>query len=120
MRWLADESVEVSTIEALRIAGYDVEAIREIEPGAPDDRVLDRAHRRGRILITDDLDFGELVIRDRQPVPGIVLLRLSAGSPQWRAQRLLQVMAAIEERMPGSFVVIENTSIRWRSAGDRS
>jgi predicted nuclease of predicted toxin-antitoxin system len=38
--------------------------------------VLAAASRDGRILITEDRDFGELVIRQRLVVDGIVLLEL--------------------------------------------
>ena len=40
------------------------------------DLVLDIARRESRILITEDRDFGEMIVRRRLEAPGIVLLEL--------------------------------------------
>lgn len=51
-------------------------AIAEIAAGSPDDQVLTIARNQGRILLTFDLDMGELIFKGRQPAPaGIVLIR---------------------------------------------
>ena len=63
MRFLADESVSRFVVERLRSGGFNVLSIAESKPGAPDTHVLKAAGRAGRILITEDRDFGELVVR---------------------------------------------------------
>ncbi len=42
----------------------------------PDDEVLLDAYNEGRILLTEDKDFGELVYRLNKPSRGIVLIRI--------------------------------------------
>ena len=54
MRSLADESVERQIVDALRRAGYDVDFIAELAPGAADPDVLERANRGSSVLITGD------------------------------------------------------------------
>jgi predicted nuclease of predicted toxin-antitoxin system len=76
MRFLADENVSRLVIERLRAAGFDVISIGETKSGAPDRDVLDAADVEGCILITEDRDFGELVIRQRLKVRGVLLLEL--------------------------------------------
>jgi predicted nuclease of predicted toxin-antitoxin system len=49
----------------------------EIMSGFPDEVLLDTARCEGRILVTDDKDFGELVFHRRLAIEGIVLIRLS-------------------------------------------
>src|SRR5450631_594390 len=51
-----------------------VEDDRRDTSGIPDTEVLKVAEAEGRILITEDQDFGELVLRQRLGVRGIVLL----------------------------------------------
>ena len=62
-RFLADENISFVIIDKLRAAGFEVRAIIEAHAGASDTEVLDIAGNEGRILVTEDRDFGELVIR---------------------------------------------------------
>lgn len=66
MRYLADESVERQIVDALRQAGYEVDYIAKIAPGADDSDWLARVNRQESVLITGDKDFGELVYRGGQ------------------------------------------------------
>jgi predicted nuclease of predicted toxin-antitoxin system len=54
-------------VQELRDVGADVAYAKEVCPGEPDERVLQIATDSGRILITDDLGFGELAIRQSYP-----------------------------------------------------
>ena len=45
---------------------------RRLGPRATDEDLLALAYREGRILVTDDKDFGELVFVQRLPHPCIV------------------------------------------------
>lgn len=49
----------------LRNEGHDVISIAEARPGTPDDEILNAGEADARILITEDRDFGEMVIRQR-------------------------------------------------------
>ncbi len=54
------------------MAGHDVIAIAEISKGIPDERVMECAFSEGRILITEDADFGELVYARGRPSVGVI------------------------------------------------
>ena len=88
MRFLADENVSYHVVEQLRNAGFDVMATSLANPGASDSDVLATARRDGRILITEDRDFGELVVRQRLEIQGIVLLELDRLSNVAEADRV--------------------------------
>lgn len=62
MRFLVDESCDFLIIRALRTSGHDVLAVSEISPRAEDPQVLDVAFREGRILLTEDKDFGTQIL----------------------------------------------------------
>ena len=80
MQFLVDESTGIAVVNSLRDLGYDVLAAAEEMFQADDASILTRAEAEGRILITNDKDFGELVYREGHPHRGIVLLRLEDES----------------------------------------
>lgn len=47
-----------------------------MQPGIPDDEVLNLANNESVILLTSDKDFCELVFRLRRIAAGVVLIRL--------------------------------------------
>ena len=65
MRFVADENVSRLVIAQLRAGGFDVKAISETSAAASDEEVLASANAEDCVLITEDRDFGELVIRQR-------------------------------------------------------
>ncbi|MDO9280403.1 MAG: DUF5615 family PIN-like protein [Pseudomonadota bacterium] len=65
-----------------------MEWIAELAPSIADVDVLGRAVAGGRVLLTDDKDFGELVVLESRPHRGVVLLRLAGMRPVERARRI--------------------------------
>jgi uncharacterized protein DUF5615 len=65
-------------------------------------------------LITEDRDFGELVIRQRLGVRGIVLLELDRLSNLAEADLVATVVSANAEKLPGNLLVIEPARVRVR------
>jgi predicted nuclease of predicted toxin-antitoxin system len=77
MRFLLDQSTDARLIIHLRGLGHNATRIGADYPaGIADLQVLALAHTERRILITDDRDFGELVVRSKQPHVGVIYLRL--------------------------------------------
>ncbi|HXW28892.1 MAG TPA: DUF5615 family PIN-like protein [Xanthobacteraceae bacterium] len=114
MRFLADENVSRLVIERLRVGGFDVLSIGETRPGAPDRDVLKAADAEDRILITEDRDFGELVIRQRLEVRGLILLELDRLSNSMEADAVAEVVSTHADRLLGNLLVIEPGRIRIR------
>ena len=112
-RLLADENIAASLVEQLRGAAWDVTYIAELEPGLTDPEVLQLAVRDSRCLLTEDHDFGELVFRQQRIAAGIVLLRVPSGqSRDW--DRIVKLLDRFQEKLSGSFTVIESNRIRIR------
>jgi hypothetical protein len=84
VRFLADEGAESQVVARLRSDGHDIDYIAELAPGITDDDVLDRANSAGRLLVTVDKDFGELVFRLERVTSGVLPVRLSGHSPWFR------------------------------------
>ena len=114
MRFLADENVSRLVIERLRADGLEVSSISETRSGAPDRNVLQTADLEGRILITEDRDFGELVIRQRMAVRGVILLELDRLSNLAEAERVSHAVSTYAEKLLDNLVVIEPSRVRMR------
>jgi predicted nuclease of predicted toxin-antitoxin system len=101
-------------IERLRSSGVEVISVSETRPGAPDKHVLDTADDGGCILITEDRDFGELVIRQRLWVRGMILLELDRMSNATEAEAVADLVSRHADTLPGNLVVLEPGRIRVR------
>ncbi|MBI4615972.1 MAG: DUF5615 family PIN-like protein [Planctomycetes bacterium] len=63
MKVLVDVGVGKAVETWLAAQGHDVLPLRNVDPRLPDAEVLSRALREGRLVMTMDKDFGELVYR---------------------------------------------------------
>ena len=93
MRFLADMGVAVPIVEELRRRGHDALHLRdEGLQRSPDQQILDKAIAEERILLTFDLDFGELAALARDRVASVILFRLSSARMANVALRLATVL----------------------------
>jgi len=114
MRILADENVPRTIVNWLRDSGQDVLYAAESRSRTPDVDLLAEAETQGRIVLTEDKDFGELIFRDHKNSYGVILLRMEDQPASARLVRLQQVWTVLEQRAQGHFVVVTPTRIRLR------
>jgi predicted nuclease of predicted toxin-antitoxin system len=115
MRLLADENVHADLVAWPRANGQDVAYAAETHAGASDEAVLGRARDENRIVMTDDKDFGDLVVHRRLATAGVLLIRLRDASITVRIARLARLWPEIERNMPGNLVVVSEHKIRVRA-----
>ena len=114
MRWVVDECVSARLVAMLREAGHDVSYAAEMAAGISDISLIEFACRENRLLLTDDKDFGELVIRRQWVTPGVVLMRIAAEQPQTRWKRLQAAILRFGDGLYGKYIVIEPSRFRFR------
>jgi predicted nuclease of predicted toxin-antitoxin system len=116
MRFLLDMNLPPAVAEWLQSEGHDAVHIRQIGLGQlPDRDVFARAAGEGRIVVTFDLDFGEIVSVAGAAGSGVVLLRLQLARQHNVRQRLQAAVARAAEALhAGAIVVVEDTRIRIR------
>lgn len=89
-------------------------AVAEIMPEADDEQILQCAVSEGRIVVTNDKDFGEMVFRSGQAHRGVVLLRLRDERAENKVKVVKAVLAQIGERLQDRYVVATESGIRVR------
>ena len=82
MRFLADMGVSKTTLVALRQHGHDVEHLSELGLHQMEDQdIVSRAKAQERVVLTFDLDFGEIMALAGSSRPSVILFRMRNQTP---------------------------------------
>jgi predicted nuclease of predicted toxin-antitoxin system len=82
VKFLIDESLSARVAELLTTEGHDAVHVAERSLlGAPDTDLMTAARTEGRVVVSVDTDFGELLALGRHPGPSVILIRRSPHSP---------------------------------------
>ena len=93
-RFLLDESTNYQIAPHFRRQGHDVTAVGQDYPASLKDvDILAIAVHENRIVITNDRDFGELVVREARAHAAGLLLRLGSVTTDELIARLDDVLA---------------------------
>ena len=114
MKFIVDESAGRSVADYLREVGYDVIAVTDVMPRGDDKRILNKAVKERRVLITNDKDFGELVFRNGYAHQGVLLLRLHDESPANRVRVVKAVLDQYADPLKKHFIVATERRVRIR------
>ena len=112
MKLLADECIEKSIVDYLRLYKIIVDTVTELSPGASDTSVIELANRNDCILITADKDFGELIFRQGKISNGVILVRLHGLGGERKGELIAKAIQEHQDELTNSFTVIEPTQIR--------
>ena len=113
-RFLLDESSNYQIAPHLRRLGHDVTAIGQDYPASLKDvQILTIAVREQRIVITNDRDFGELIVRETRPHAGVILFRLGSVTTDELIARLDVVLTEYAHLL-GQFVIVSRQRVRSR------
>lgn len=119
MRWLVDECVDARIVPLLPADAHDVLCIVEVARGASDNKILELAAAESPLMLSEDKDFGDLVIRRRIQVPGIVLLRVQPDIVSLKWSRLRAAVDKFGEKLLGRCTVLEEARFRSRGLPSR-
>lgn len=116
MRLLADMGVSMRVVESLRSAEHDVVHLRdEGLQRLPNGEIFQKAHAEGRVLMTFDLDFGEIVALSRPKIVSVILFRLHNTRSDHVVKRLETVPTqSSDDLASGADVVVEEGRHRVR------
>lgn len=117
MRFLADMGVSQRVVEWLRANGHDALHLRdEGLQRLPNGEIFQKAAREQRIVLTFDLDFGEILAASAGQIVSVVLFRLRNTRADFVIQRLDDVLKrSSAELLHGAVVVVEDGRHRVRT-----
>ncbi|MEA5450444.1 DUF5615 family PIN-like protein [Leptolyngbya sp. CCNP1308] len=116
MRFLADVGVSPLTVQALRQAGYDaIHLVEQRLERLPDSAILEKARLEDRIVLTFDLDFGDLLASGANPLPSVIIFRVKRTVPSFVTSRLFAVIEECAETLQdGALLTVEDGRYRLR------
>lgn len=116
MKFLADMGVAMRIVHWLREEGHDTvhlseENLQRLQNG----RIFEKAFSEQRIILTFDLDFGEILALSADHQVSVILFRLHNTRTPHVIDRLKKVLEdAGQALVQGAIVVVEETRHRIR------
>ncbi|MCX8119125.1 MAG: DUF5615 family PIN-like protein [Desulfobacterota bacterium] len=116
MRFLADMGLDIRVVEWLRNHGHDAKHLREEGlHRLPNGEIFEKAVAEKRIIITFDLDFGEIVALSKRRRKGVNLFRLHNTRTSNLLLKLSSVLKDAAKALDeGAIVIVEEFRHRVR------
>src|SRR5712692_9184625 len=116
MRFLADAGISPLTVEFLIQLGHEAVHVRTLGmQRAPDPEVVERARADSSIVLTFDLDFGDVLALGVLDKPSVIIFRLADERAASVNQRLSAVLAERSADLEtGALILVEDTRYRVR------
>jgi predicted nuclease of predicted toxin-antitoxin system len=116
MQFLADMGVSIRAVDWLRSQGHDAVHLRERDlQRLPNGDIFLLAAIEKRIVLTFDLDFGEIVAQSNGQTVSVILFRLQNTRTDQVIQRLQAVVEQSSDAlMQGAIIVVEDARHRVR------
>ncbi len=116
MRFLADMGIAQSTVKWLKSQGYEAKHLREEGlQKLPDEDIYSKAKKEKSIILTFDLDFGEIAAAAGENLPSIIIFRLQDARPA-NVNRLLEIVLneTSEDLEKGAIISVNEHRYRIR------
>lgn len=116
MKFLADMGISQSTVNWLRVKGYDAIHLRDERLHKINDKeIIEKALEENRIILTCDLDFADLMAASAGISPSVIIFRLENEKPENVDRRLEQVLDdSLGMLEKGAIISVEETRHRVR------
>jgi predicted nuclease of predicted toxin-antitoxin system len=116
MKFVADAGISPRTVSFLREQGHDVVHVRDIGmQRAKDEEILELARAQDRVVLTFDLDFGDLLALGLSDRPSTIIFRLDDETADSVNTNLLAVLAQTEgDLRDGALILVQDFRYRIR------
>jgi predicted nuclease of predicted toxin-antitoxin system len=116
MRFLADAGISPKTVGFLIQLGHDAVHVRALGlQRAPDSELVDRARADSRVIVTFDLDFGDILALGVLDKPSVIIFRLADQRAESVNGRLSTVLSErLAELESGALILVEDARYRIR------
>ncbi|MBN1900166.1 DUF5615 family PIN-like protein [Candidatus Sumerlaeota bacterium] len=116
MKLLIDMNLSPLLAEILNQAGHETIHWFSIgNPGADDLEIINYAHENGFVIITHDLDFGDILAVTHAKFPSILQIRTQNVSPDHISNILLKTLQRFKSQLEqGALISIDEARSRAR------
>ena len=116
LRFLADMGVSWRVVEWLRSQGYNAKHLREEGLGRlVDSDIFAKALLEHRVVLTFDLDFGEIAAFSKGQIVSVIVFRLRNTRTPYVMERLSSILADTADALrEGAVVAVEDSRHRVR------
>ena len=116
MRFIADMCMDVRVATWLNSQGHEATHLRDQGlQRLPNGEIFEKAIAESSVVVTFDLDFGEIVALCKGRKAGVVLFRLRNTRIDFVIQRLSDVLSECADALTrGAIVIVEETRHRVR------
>jgi predicted nuclease of predicted toxin-antitoxin system len=119
VKLILDETLSPSHASELRSLGHDACAVVEIGlSGATDEEIRHFANREGRVLVTLDADFANVIRFPPEGTPGVVRLRIHPPTEERIRRSILRALELLQNMdLAGCLAIVDGKKIRVRRPG---
>jgi predicted nuclease of predicted toxin-antitoxin system len=116
LKFKVDENLPVEYAAILRDAGHEADTVADEKlTGADDSALFERCQAQGRVLLTLDLDFGNVQAYSPKSHSGIVVFRSNTQDKPMLIALLRRLLPAFKNRSPKQQLwIVGNDRIRYR------
>ena len=116
MKLLLDMNIPPGWVDDLRAAGHEAVHWRDVgDPKASDATILGHARRAGLVVLTHDLDFGDILAATGGGAPSVVQLRTGGLGFATIGQLVLHALSAHAQALDkGALITIDLRRARVR------
>ena len=114
LRFLTDENISKSLVDALRQKGYDAKDIKEEKLfGTPDKDIVAMSKVEDRVILTHDKDFANTSNFPIKSHNGIVLIKYKDQSPRNVIAKFIPLLdTKLKNKFKKSLVIIKDNFIK--------
>jgi predicted nuclease of predicted toxin-antitoxin system len=118
VKFLADENIPPVIIEFIRKRGFNIEDVYKIgKPGLSDEGIMEIARAEGRILITFDKHFADIINYPPYSHHGVIRIRIHPPLISSLIEAFERFLEKFDlSKFEGTLVVLERNGFRVRRA----
>ena len=116
MKFLADMGISPRVVQYLRTLGHDAVHLHDLGlDRMADTDILAKARAESRVILTHDLDFGDLLAASQAVLPSVVLFRLQDMRPDSVIRHLEAILAQhLPALASGAILSVTERRVRLR------
>ncbi len=117
MRFLADMGISPKVVDFLQHLGHPAAHLHQQGlQRLKDSQILEKARKEGCVVLTHDLDFGDLLAASGADLPSVIIFRLRNMRPETVNRYLLKIISQYPEALEhGAIITVTEGRVRMRA-----